>query len=157
MKIREYCDKTDRDGLYRCVECIQDFERRLVPSMPKGSEICTAYVADVLNQCARYEGKILVAVEDSEIIGYASIYTKMVSDEIEDSDEEFSYIGDLLVLDEYRGRGHGRELLRVAEGYAARAGTKTIRIGVLAANKSAVNLYRSMEYEPLAIQLEKNL
>ncbi len=24
MKIREYCDKTDRDGLYRCVEHIQD-------------------------------------------------------------------------------------------------------------------------------------
>lgn len=157
MEIRDYNAESDLEGLYRCVVAIQDFERTIVPSMPRGSDIYVEYVKDTIAQCEKFSGKILIASSDSNVIGYATIYTRMISDAIEDGTEEYAYIADLIVLEQYRGFGVGRKLMAAAEAYARESGSSKIRIGVLAENKPAVELYRGLNYRPLAMQLEKHL
>lgn len=157
MQIREYDPGTDNTGLYHCVEVLQDFERQLLPSMPSGAEISAAYVEDMFDQCKRYDGTILVATSDQQVIGYATIYRRMTSDEVEDGDQEYAYIGDLLVLQQYRGHGYGRQLLQRAEAIAIHAGASVLRIGVLSDNTEAVALYKSLDFKPLSLQLEKDI
>ncbi len=157
MSIREYRDETDRAGLRHCVESLQNFERELVPSMPPGSEIADAYIVDMLNKCTRYRGKLLVLEIDADIAGFVSVYASMISEELEDGPEEFAYIGDLVVLEKYRAHGYGRALLNEAEAIAVKAGAVKMRIGVLAENKNAFDLYQSLDYKPFVVQLEKNL
>ncbi len=157
MQIREYNPATDNTGLHHCVEALQDFEREILPSMPKGADISAAYVEDMFDQCRKYDGTVLVAVEQSGVIGYATIYRRMTSDDVEDGDQEYAYIGDLLVLDAYRGHGYGRQLMQNAEAIAKQSGASVLRIGVLTDNTDAVSLYKSLDFKPLSLQLEKDL
>lgn len=157
MQIREYHPGTDNTGLHYCVEVLQDFERQLMPSMPSGAEISAAYVEDIFSQCKQYDGTILVAIADEDVIGYATIYRRMTSDEVEDGDQEYAFIGDLLVLQQYRGHGYGRQLMQKAEAIAIQAGATVLRIGVLSGNTNAVELYTSLDFKPLSLQLEKDL
>jgi ribosomal protein S18 acetylase RimI-like enzyme len=157
MQIREYNPATDNTGLHRCVEVLQDFEREMLPSMPAGADISAAYVEDIFDQCRKYDGTVLVAIEQNCVVGYTTIYRRMVSDELEDGDQEYAYIGDLVVLDQCRGKGYGRQLMQVAESIAREAGAHILRIGVLTDNTPAVALYQSLAFRPLSMQLEKDL
>lgn len=157
MQIREFNPDADSEGLRHCVEALQDYERKLIPAMPAGAEICAPYVAEMFFQCEKYDGTILVAIENELVIGYATIYRKMTSDDIEDGDQEYAYIGDLLVLEKYRGHGYGRQLMQRAESIARATGASVLRIGVLTDNTGAVSLYKSLDFKPLSLQLEKAL
>lgn len=157
MIIREFNDKTDMEGLRACVIALQDFERKLVPSMPAGSDICDAYIADTFKECKQFAGHILMAIEANEIAGYATVYTRMVSDDISDGDTEYGFVSDLSVLPEHRQKGIGRRLMLEAEQLVRDSGTATLRIGVLTANSVAVDLYLAQGFQPLAMQLEKPL
>lgn len=123
--------------------------------MPAGADICEAYVAQIMEKCARYAGTILVGADADAITGYVTIYTRMISDALEDGDDEYADIGDLLVLQHYRGQGYGRALMQAAEQRARQSGAKMLRIGVLSANRPAVTLYESLQFQPWAIRMEK--
>lgn len=157
MQIREYNPDTDYEGLRHCVEALQDFERELVPVMPAGAAISAAYIADVLVECEKYDGSILVAIDEDNVVGYVTIIRKKTSEDIEDGDQEYAYIGDLLVLQGYRGLGCGRQLMASAEAIAKEAGASNLRIGVLAKNTNALDLYTSLDFKPLSLSLEKTL
>jgi len=111
LLIRAFEERTDLPQLKTCVIAIQDFERQLVPSMPAGIAIADSYIDDLLIKCARYDGTIHVATVNKEIVGYATLYLSMRSDGIEDGDGSFAQIGDLVLLEAYRGQGFGRQMM----------------------------------------------
>ena len=74
------------------------------------------------------------------------------------SDDDASWwIWDVLVDEEHRGRGLGREAMRLAEEYARSQGAQTLGLSVFAFNAEARGLYDSLGYEPVSVKMRKTL
>lgn len=59
------------------------------------------------------------------------------------------YIGKLLVLKEYNGRGFATALMRVVEEWSIAMGIRTVMLSVYASNKNALHLYEHTGFEVL--------
>lgn len=157
LAITDYEEQRHSDVLREFVVGLQDYEHRLYSRLPPGADIVDAYVPHMLGLCRACEGKVLIAELDSEVVGYATILTKVQSDEIADGDMEYGQISDLMVRREFRGRGIGKELVAACETYAREHGVERLRIGVLAANETADRLYDSLGFDKLYVEREKKL
>ena len=131
--------------------------RGLDPRMPSGAEIVEEYVPWMFDRCRRCNGKLIVAEVEGRVAGFATILTRVSSDEIDDGPVEFGLVGDLVVLAAYRNRGIGRALLEAAESYAREKDVKWLRIGVLADNKVADLMYEGMGFGTRFLMREKDL
>lgn len=67
------------------------------------------------------------------------------------------WILDLVVFDRFRGRGHARAAMLLAETEAASRGAAKLTLNVFARNAAARALYASLAYEPTKIVMEKPL
>ena len=157
VRIRDFDPRTDLDGLRACLVALQDREHELDPRLPPGAAIAGAYVPDLLERCRRHAGRIVVAEVDGQVAGYAAVLTRMRSENLWDGDLEFALLADLAVRDGYRRRGIGRALLAAAESHARACGARCMRLGVLARNREAMELYRAADFQDYGIQLEKRL
>ncbi|WP_274556149.1 GNAT family N-acetyltransferase [Streptomyces spiramyceticus] len=68
-----------------------------------------------------------------------------------------AFVFDVEVAEGHRGQGHGRSLMRLAEGEALAAGAERIGLDVFADNTPALRLYESLGYEPVMYHLYKQL
>src|SRR5215468_5566061 len=69
LMIREYDALPDRKALRTCVVELQDFERGLEPTLPKGEEMADRYLAHMLRRCDESLGRVFVADEDGTVVG----------------------------------------------------------------------------------------
>ena len=157
MLIREFDENTDMQDLRDCLIELQDFERSYDPRMPLGRDIVDTYIPEMLRRCKRCDGKVLVADIDGEIAGYATVLARVRSDEPEDGDFEYGLVSDLVILRKFRKLGLARRLLAEAESHARACGVKWLRVGVMAGNQVAKNLYSSIGFSDLYVELEKDL
>ena len=157
LTIREYDAAAHLEGVQACLIELQNFERVLDRRMPSGEDIVEFYVPAMLLRCAQCEGTVLVAELDDEIVGYATVLTKVRSEEIEDGDFEYGLISDLVVANKYRQQGIGKQLLQAAETHARAKDVKWLRIGVLAGNDVANDFYESQGFKCLYVEREKLL
>ena len=157
MIIRPFNKDTDMAGLKVCVVSVQDYESNIDPRMPRGSEIVDQYIPEMFDACLAMDGKIFVAEIEDEMAGYVLILNKVKSDSIDDGDMEYGLVRDLVVLEQYRGKGVGGALLQAAEDEARNAEVKWLRIEVLDSNESAKNIYLAKGFKPLLSTLEKRL
>ena len=67
------------------------------------------------------------------------------------------WILDIVVFEQFRGRGHGRLAMMLAETEAARHGAAKLTLNVFARNATARALYASLAYTPTKIVMEKLL
>jgi GNAT superfamily N-acetyltransferase len=111
----------------------------------------------LLHRCKLCDGKILIAEVDGEVAGFVTILSKVTNEEPEEGDYEYGLVSDLMVVERFRKQGLGGKLLEAAESYARDRGVKWLRMGVLAANQGANNLYSSMGYTSLYVEREKDL
>jgi len=145
------------DGVRACFIELQDFERSLDSRIPSGAEIIDEYIPQMLRRCAECDGKILVAELDEEVVGFVTIFAKVSSGELADGDIEYGLVSDIVVASKFRKQGIGRKLLVAAEEYARSSDVKFLRIGVLAENQLADDLYGSIGFEILYLEREKKL
>jgi GNAT superfamily N-acetyltransferase len=150
-------EKRHINGLQKCLIELQEFERRIEPRMPPGAAIVEPYLSEMFKRCSECGGRILVAEVDGDVAGYVTILPKVKSEQVEDGDQEYALISDLVVLEAYRGSGLGRKLLAAAEQYARSCKAKHLRIGVLAGNAVAESLYESAGFAPFYNELEKEI
>jgi ribosomal protein S18 acetylase RimI-like enzyme len=68
-----------------------------------------------------------------------------------------AWIFDIEVLENQRGKGFGRALLRATEREAAAHGVTTMGLNVFGANTVARGLYESSGYETVTLQMRKRL
>jgi GNAT superfamily N-acetyltransferase len=69
--------------------------------------------------------------------------------------ETFVYAMD--VIETYRGRGHGRELLEATERWCAEQGVRTMRLHVFDDNLAAVGLYETSGFETSSRTMSKQI
>jgi len=67
------------------------------------------------------------------------------------------WIWDVLIEPEHRGRGLGREAMRLAEEHARAQGAHSIGLNVFAFNTAARGLYESLGYETASMRMGKRL
>lgn len=67
------------------------------------------------------------------------------------------WIWDVLIEPEQRGRGLGREAMRLAEEHARAQGAHSIGLNVFAFNAAARGLYESLGYETASVRMRKRL
>lgn len=74
------------------------------------------------------------------------------------SDDPTSWwVWDILVEPEHRGKGYGREAMKLAEEYARSRGAASLGLNVFGFNQSARGLYESLGYETTSIKMRKTL
>ncbi|MFF6806504.1 GNAT family N-acetyltransferase [Streptomyces sp. NPDC012616] len=68
-----------------------------------------------------------------------------------------AFVFDVEADQAFRGRGHGRSLMLLAETQAAEAGKRVLGLNVFAGNTPAERLYESLGYVPVAYSMYKAL
>ena len=157
MLIRKFDEDKDTRSLRDCLIELQEFERRVDSRMPAGEEIADAYMSDMFLQCAMSRGTIFVADRDGRVVGFATLLSQCSSGELDDGDVEFALLSDIVVREECRAQGVGRQLLESAEAQARKDGALWLRVSVLARNRLARQLYESLGFSELYIDFEKAL
>ena len=156
IKIRQ-ADERDWAGLEACFDELQSFELSIEPNRAEPSLIRNAYIRGLFDECTKSSGAIFVAEISNRVIGFVCVLSRLDSEDILERDREHAYVTDLVVLEPYRKAGIGSELMRVAEAHAFSSGARRLRVGVLAVNSGARNLYRKLGYRDQEIVLEKTL
>lgn len=154
--IREYRVE-DAPQLEECFVALQDYERLLDDKLADSRKVSKQYLEYMFARCDETGGKVFVAEVDGLVVGFISVWVRVKAKMIEETEYDYAYVSDLVVLPDYRGLGLGRALLHKAEDYAAREGASLLRLGVLAKNEPARRLYNSLGYEERVIELNKRL
>ena len=140
-----------------CIVELQDYEFRIDDRFPDGESIVDEYIPDIIRRSKLYAGDIFVAELDGEIAGYVMVWTRYETGDVEDGDFVCGLLADLEVLERHRGKGLGRALIEFAEQYARENGVRYLRLGVMARNYAARQVYERMQYREAKIELEKDL
>lgn len=157
MTVRSFDINTDLGGIRGCFLELQDFERDFDPRLPAGADIVDVYIPRMLHRCRQCNGRVFVAEADGEVAGYATVLPKVKSEEVDEGNIAYALISDLVVLSRFRKLGLGKSLLAAAESYARSCKARSLRIGVMAANEAARELYGSVGFESIYVELEKEL
>ena len=117
-----------------------NYDTTLIPNWPlsdKGKE----YFTDLIEN--HY---VIVATEKEEIIGYlaGSINEKGSYTEI-----QYGEIDNMIVKDEYRGSGIGKELINNFKEYCKSNGINNIKVMASYKNRNAVEFYHKNGFEEL--------
>jgi ribosomal protein S18 acetylase RimI-like enzyme len=136
---------------------LQNYERRFDPGMPEGAAMVQPYLELMLARCGLWDGKVFVAEEAGNVVGFVCVWARVPSEEPDDDPAEFAFVSDLVVDPANRHRGAGRELMSAAEDYAGRRGARRIRLRVFARNTAARAFYQAMNYREREIELEKSV
>lgn len=73
------------------------------------------------------------------------------------TDQQRWWVWDIVINDDQRGRGLGRQAMLLAEELARNQGATTIGLDVFANNVVARRLYTSLKYEETSVQMRKPL
>jgi ribosomal protein S18 acetylase RimI-like enzyme len=67
------------------------------------------------------------------------------------------YVYDIMIDEEYRGKGFGRSAMRAAEDYVKSQGGTKLELNVFGPNAVARGLYESLGYKTMTIGMRKDL
>jgi len=155
--IRDYASATDREAVIVCVAGLQDYERTLDPELPAGERVARRYVDAMLHRCRAYQGRIMVAVDGSEVVGFLCVLARVPEQQVDHTVRPHAMVGELYLAPDLRSQGTGRRLLEAGEVFARTQGAQRLRVQVLAANGIARSLYASAGFHERLIELEKRL
>jgi GNAT superfamily N-acetyltransferase len=155
--IRDYTP-ADEAALIALVRGLTTFEGQWYDRVRPAAEIGPWYVADLLANCARDQGIVLLAERDGQIAGYATIYVGLsTAGERDDIEYRYARIGDLFVLEPHRNAGIGRALIAECEARTRAAGVSWITIRHVPQNTRSAALYERLGFEPVQTVREKRL
>jgi ribosomal protein S18 acetylase RimI-like enzyme len=153
MMVRPIDLPREMSALRACVVELQESERALEPTLPPGEAMVDAYVAQMVDRCARWSGRIFVAEVDGRVVGFVSVVAEVPQDELDEPPGPIAYVTDLVVGSDQRRRGVGEALLRHARAHAEQGSATELRIGVLSRNEDALRLYRRFGFRDYRVEL----
>ncbi len=68
-----------------------------------------------------------------------------------------AYICDVIIEEQYRGKGYGRQVMMLVEQEIKKQGLNRVGLHVFGFNERAIKLYKSMGYLTTDIEMEKTL
>ena len=154
MIIREHKPE-DREAIEKCIAEFNKEERVYTPHFLVDYDVSKPYFDYLNKKISEGNGKIFVAVEEGNIVGYVAV--KM---EVEDSPrnviKKYGYISNVMILKEHRGKGFGEALVKKAEEFTKESGANNISLDVQVGN-SAINLYHKLGYKECTVWMEKKI
>ena len=103
-------------------------------------------------------GLVLVAEDGDEFVGFAAGRIEHEENVAETSDSNRSgFISDICILSKYRGKRIANQLLEAIIAHFDSAGIRRVRVGVLAANRSARLTYERAGFQPYEMIYEKTI
>ncbi|MGZ3771140.1 MAG: GNAT family N-acetyltransferase [Bdellovibrio sp.] len=68
-----------------------------------------------------------------------------------------AFICDVVIEEQYRGKGYGKQMMLLMEQEAKKKGSNRIGLHVFGFNETAIRLYQSLGYATTDLVMEKNL
>ncbi len=147
----------DRQSMIECFIELQEHERQFEHRRLPGVEMASRYIDSLMEHCRSERGKMFVASLRETAVGFVCVFPYESLDSDLNTHVQVAYICDLVVREEYRGRGIGKELMKIAEQYAIANGATDVFVNVLAGNNSARDFYAQAGYVPYELSLVKKL
>lgn len=97
------------------------------------------------------ENHIFFIEEKGEVIGYIDFYLW------ENRQPPTSYINDMMIKKEYRGKGFGKKAVRWFINYSMKRGIERTGLGTRAENTNALELYKKMGFNIIGYNLGMKL
>jgi GNAT superfamily N-acetyltransferase len=147
----------DRDTVIELIHQLNLFEADLVGDRRRDYGAASAYYDELMQRLNRRNGRIILAEVEGIVVGAMGFSADQDAAYITDDVRNHGTVTDLIVHQEWRGRGVGQRLLAEAERLTKEAGFKRLVIGALVANERAERTYRQFGFEPYVSILKKEL
>ena len=147
----------DRDAVVALIHQLNVFEADLTGDRRRDYGGAEGYYGELMQRLSQRNGRIILAEAAERIVAAMGFSLDEDAAYVTDDVRRHGTVTDLIVLEEWRGRGVGRMLLAEAERLTRAAGLKRLTIGVLAANDRADRTYRAFGFESYVSILIKAL
>ena len=145
----------DRDAVVDLIQVLNLYEAGLAGDRKRHRAAASAYYDELAQRLAKRQGRIVLAMAGSTIVAAMGFAIDEDAAYVSDDVRRHGTVTDLVVHEEWRGRGIARILLAEAERLTRKAGLRRLTIGALAANEKAERIYRSFGFEPYVSILVK--
>jgi GNAT superfamily N-acetyltransferase len=147
----------DRDAVVGLIRQLNVFEAELTGDRLRDQAAAEGYYRELSERLAKRDGRIVVAVEDGEVVAAMGFVVQTDAAYMVENVREYAVVTDLVVDDRHRRRGIGQMLLREAEGLTREAGLTRLSIGALTANMRAERTYREFGFRPYVTIMTKTV
>jgi GNAT superfamily N-acetyltransferase len=146
---------SDRDAVIDLIHVLNIVEADLTGDRKRDRAAAAAYYDELLQRISKRDGRIVLAEVEGALVAAMGFSLDEDAAYVADDVRRHGTVTDLVVREEWRGRGVGRTLLVEAERLTREAGLKRLVIGVLVANEKAARNYRTFGFEPYVSVLMK--
>ena len=147
----------DRDAIVELIHRLNVFEAGLIKDRRRDYAGAEAYYDELIQRLAPRGGRIVLAEEDGIIVAAMGFSLDKDAAYVSEDAIRYGAVTDLIVHEEWRGRGIGPMLLGEAERLTREEGLKRLMIGVLVNNENAEKAYRKFGFEPYVALMKKEL
>lgn len=123
---------------------------KLIPDFIKEGDQSAEFIE---NTIADEESDILVYENDGMVVGFILLHTKTRPDFSFMLPGKYCYIMDIIVTENYRGKGLGTALMKAAKDWAKERNCNFINLDVLVNNPGAIKLYKKLDFIPKAQEM----
>jgi GNAT superfamily N-acetyltransferase len=148
---------SDRETVIDLIHALNVVEADLTGDRKRDRMAAAAYYDELQQRLSRRQGRVVLAEADGVAVAAMGFSLDEDAAYVTDDVRHHGTVTDLIVREEWRGRGVGRRLLEEAERMTRQAGHARLAIGVLAANDKAERAYRAFGFEPYVSVLVKAL
>jgi GNAT superfamily N-acetyltransferase len=145
----------DRDAVTDLIQVLNSHEADLTGDRRRDRAAARRYYDDLQRRLAQRQGRIVLAEDEGRIVAAMGFCIDEDAAYIADDVRRHGTVTDLVVHDEWRGRGIARLLLVEAERLTRESGLRRLVIGALVANEKAERTYRAFGFEPYVSILVK--
>lgn len=147
----------DRDAVIELIHRLNLFEADLVGDRRRDYAAAMGYHDELLQRLSRRQGRIVLAEEGGVVIAAMGFSIDEDAAYVTEDVRRHGTVTDLIVHEDWRGRGIGRMLLQEAERLTREAGLTRLFIGALVANEPACRIYENFGFRPYVSLLVKDL
>ena len=147
----------DRESVIDLIQILNAYEAGLTGDRTHDRASAARYHDDLLQRLAKRQGRIVLAEAGRLIVAAMGFCLDEDAAYVAAEVRRHGTVTDLVVREEWRGRGIGRILLAEAERLTREAGLRRLMIGALVANDKAERIYRAFGFEPYVSILVKPL
>lgn len=147
----------DREAVVDLLHVLNVYEADLTGDRKRDRAAAAAYYDELQQRLAKRDGRIVLAEADGVVVAAMGFSLDEDAAYVTDDVRRHGTVTDLVVAEEWRGRGVGRMLLVEAERLTREAGFRRLVIGALVANDKAERTYRAFGFAPYVSILSKTV
>ncbi len=148
MPIRE-AKPSDINDLVKLKEEMAKYHEKIDPDFYETNRDYKKEVPEMF----RENSKVFIYEENGKIVGY--IWAEIRKGKRYMKEKRIGYISELFVLEKFRRKGIGKELLKTAINWLRKEEIRLVLLSVDVRNKIGVNFWRSQGFEEYMLRMRK--